>query len=570
MGISAAMNVGLTALNAAQTALETVGNNIANANTPGYSRENAILAAAPAQTTGFKLGTGVQVQSIQRVYSAAVNAQVWSATSDAQSASVQNQSLSQIESLYADTSSTDLTSSLTNFFNAFSALAATPTNAGQRTIAVSQAQTLASSIVQVRSGLDQLRQQANTSIQTDVAQINQLAGQVAGLNTQIMQAEQGVSGSAPGLEDERDSALQSLSQLIGIRTVTQNDGSVNVLVGNTVLVDGAASRTLKTQTVANGGQSVSQVEYADNSEPLPITGGDLAGQIATRDQWCTGQISSLDTLTQGLISAVNSLTAGGVGTTPQSSLTASQSVLDPTASLNSLQAGLPMSPQSGSFLINVTNNATGQTVSSLITMNVPPGTANLAGAGATTLNSLATQLNGIPNVQAYVNSTNQLVVNGSTPGVSISFSQDTSNTLSSLGLGGLFTGYDSATIGISSANSANPGTLATGLVGQSGDGSIARQIANLANTSLSSLGNVSLLGYQQQAATTLAVNAQNAKSSSAAAAAFLTTATNDQQAISGVNLDEEAVNMIQYQNGYAAAAKFIMTMQQLMQTLIQM
>jgi flagellar hook-associated protein 1 FlgK len=198
---------------------------------------------------------------------------------------------------------------------------------------------------------------------------------------------------------------------------------------------------------------------------------------------------------------------------------------------------------------------------------------NLTGSpGDTTLNSLAAQLNGVANVSSYVSSTNNLVVAGSAPGVSISFSDDTSNTLSSLGLGGLFTGYDSATIGVSASATANPATLATGLLGQSGDGSIAQQIANLANPNqkFTSLGNMSLLDYQNKSATTLAVNAQTAQSSSAAASAFLTTTTNDQQSISGVNLDEEAVNMIQYQNGYAAAAKFIATMQQLMQTLIQM
>lgn len=563
MGITSAMNVGLTALSAAQTALETVGNNIANANTPGYSRESVIQVAAPAQTTGYKLGTGVQINGIQRIYSAAVNEQVWDATSDAQSATVQNQSLAQIESLYGDTSSTDLTTTMTNFFNAFSGLAGAPTNSGKQTIAVSQAQTLAGTISRIRSGLNQVRQQADTSVQTDVAQINQLAGQVAGLNKQIMQVEQGRQGSAPGLEDERDSALQSLSQLIGIRTVTQNDGAVNVMVGNTNLVDGSAARTLTTQTVTSAGLGVSQVIYADNDEPLTITGGDLAGQIATRDQWCTGQISSLDTLTQGLVSAVNTLTAGGVGTSPQTSQTASQAVLDPTAALDTAQAGLHFTPQNGSFLLNVTNDVTGLTTSTQINVNLT------GGPGDTTLNSLAAQLNGVANVTSYVNSTNNLVVAGAAPGVSISFSDDTSNVLPSLGLGGLFTGFDSATIDVSSAAVANPGTLATSLVGQT-DGSIAQQIAALANTSLSSLGNVSLLGYQQQTATTLAVNAQSAKSSSTAASAFLQTATSDQQSISGVSLDEEAVNMIQYQNGYAAAAKFIATMQQLMQQLMQM
>jgi flagellar hook-associated protein 1 FlgK len=564
MGISAAMNVGLTALNAAQTALEMVGNNIANANTPGYSRENAVLAAAPAQSTGYKLGTGVQVQGIQRVYSAAVNAQLWAATSDAQSAKVQNQNLSQIESLYGDTSSTDLTTTMTKIFNAFSALAGEPTNAGQQTIVVSQAQALAGTIVQIRTGLDQVRQQADTAARTDVAQINQLASTVAGLNTQIMETEQGQTGSAPGLEDERDSAIASLSQLIGIRTVTQNDGSVNVIVGNSVLVDGSTARSLTTQTVNNNGLGVAQVEFADNNEPLTITGGDLGGQMATRDQWCTGQIASLDTLTQGLISAVNALTAGGVGATPQTSLTGSAAALDPTAALDTAQAGLNFTPQNGSFLVNVTNNATGQTTPQQINVVLN------GGPGDDTLQSLAAKLNAVPNVQSYVDSTNHLVVKGANSGVSISFSDDTSNVLPALGLGGLFTGYDSETIGVSPATSANPGTLATSAIGASSNGAVARQIANLASTSLSSLGNVSLLGYQQQAATTLAVNAQNAKSSSDAASAFLSSATNDQQAISGVNLDEEAVNMIQYQNGYAAAAKFIATMQQVMQQLLQM
>jgi flagellar hook-associated protein 1 FlgK len=563
MGIYSALSVGQTALSAAQTALEVVGNNIANANTPNYSRQEVSLIPAPSVHAGLNIGTGVKVQAITRIYDAAVEARLRSAMSDSQSQQTQSQALGQIESLFGDTSATDLSSTLTNFFNSFSALATDPSaDSTARETVVQAAQQVVSQIQNLRSGLNQQRVAIDGDIQSNMQEVNRLSTAVANLNQQIMTTEQGQTGSAPGLEDERDGDLQALAKLINIRTVTQNNGSVNVIVGNQMLVDGTQSRQLTTKIVQDRGQNVSEVQFADNSEPLALTSGTLQGEVYSRDQWIGQQIDSLDTLTQNLIFQVNSLQAGGTGTTQPNEICSDAAVVDPTAALSSPAAGLHNLPVNGSFMIHVTNNQTGQVETTLLAVD-------LDGLGADdSLNSLAAKLNTVPDVSATVDAAGHLVIQGTSSDISLSFEQDSSHVLAALGLNGLFTGYDSSTIGLSQQVVDDPGLLAAGLT--SGPGDNATALANLAAASLPALGNMGILDYQQQTASKLASNTAAVGSASTAADNFQSSMSDEQQTVSGVSLDEEATNLIRYQNLYTAAAKFMSTMSDMLDVLMKM
>ena len=569
MGIYSALSIGNTALLASQKALEVIGNNIANAATPNYSRQDAIMVPNRAVGSGIKLGTGVKVQSVIRRYDAAVESRLRHATADARSLDLQRQALGRIEGLFGETTGQDLSTSLTNFFNSLSDLATDPQDMGVRTIAVEQTKGLVRQISRLRDGMDDLRVEIDGAVQTTVDEINRLSQQVADLNVQVILAEEGQLESAPGLRDQRDATLRELAGLVDIRCIEQNSGMVNVIIGNQILVDGRYTRTLGYETVQSQGVGVSEVRFTDNNELVSLTGGELQGYIYARDTGIGQQVSSLDTLVRSLIFEVNKIHAEGTGTTQPQIVRSGLTVSDKTADLNSPAAGLENTPVNGSFLLHLTNANSGMTET--LTVDI-----DLDGQGADdSLEDVVNRINALAaaqvpalNVSASIDTTNHLVVQGTSPEMRVSFSDDTSHLLASLGMNSLLSGYDSRTIGLSAEVQNDPGLLAVSLSGDAGDNANALRLAGLADTDLTSLGGVTLLEYHMQSATRLAVNTAASASASTTANAFLSTISDDREAISGVNLDEEAVKLIRFQKLYVASAKFMSTMSDLLDQLL--
>jgi flagellar hook-associated protein 1 len=570
MGIYSALSIGNTALLASQKALEVVGNNIANAATPNYSRQDVILVPGQAVGSGIKVGTGVQVQSVIRRYDAAVESRLRHATADARSLYLQKQALDRVESLFGEMTDYDLSTSLVNFFNSFSDLATDPQDMGVRTIAVEQANALVHQIHRLRDGMDDLRVEIDGAVQTTVDEINRLSQQVADLNVQVILSEEGRLDSAPSLRDQRDATLRKLSGLVDIRCIEQNSGVVNVIVGNQILVDGRYARTLGYETVENQGVGVSEIRFTDNNELVSLTGGELQGYIYARDTWIGQQVSSLDTLARSLIFEVNKIHAEGTGTTLPQIVRSGLVVSDKTANLNSLAAGFENTPVNGSFLLHLTNINSGMTET--LTVDV-----DLDGLGADdSLEDVVNRINTLAglqvpplNVIASIDTTNHLVIQGTSAEMRVSFSDDTSDLLACLGMNSLLSGYDSLTIGVSADVQSNPGLLAVSLSGDAGDNANALRLAGLADTSLTALGSVTLLEYHKQAATRLAVNTAASTSASTTANIFLSAISDEREAISGVNLDEEAVKLIRYQKLYTAAAKYMSTMSELLDQLLE-
>ena len=188
---------------------------------------------------------------------------------------------------------------------------------------------------------------------------------------------------------------------------------------------------------------------------------------------------------------------------------------------------------------------------------------------ATRINTLAAlEVPPLP-VAASVDSTGHLVVAGTSAEMRISFSDDSSRLLAVLGMNPLFTGYDSLTIGLSDDLVDNPSLLAAGRSGTVGDNANALRLAGLADEPVDGLNGRTLLDYHNQAVTRMAVNTAAARSACSAANAFMATMNDEREAISGVNLDEEAVSLIRYQKMYSAAARFMSVMADLMDTLLE-
>lgn len=570
MGIYSALSIGNTALNASQKALEIVGNNIANATTPNYSRQEVILVPGPAVGTTLKVGTGVRVGNILRRFDAAVESRLRQAIADNQSQAIQEQTLARVEGLYAETTDFDLSTSLSDFFNSFNDLANNPQDQGVRTVVIERTRALVTQITRMRQGMDGLRAELNSTVQVTVDDINRLSGEIAGLNQQVILAEQGKIDSAPSMRDERDAKLRELAALVNIRVVEQSSGAVNVIIGNQILVDGRYSRELACTTVEDRNIGVSEVRFEDNNELVALTGGALQGYTTSRDNWIGQQIDSLDTLTRSLIFEVNRLHVEGTGTTLPHSVRSDRYVLDTTATLNSAAAGLPNTPVNGSFLLHVTNSTSGLTET--LTVNV-----DLDGVGADdSLQDVVDKINTLAgleapplNVQASIDTTGHLVIAGTSAEIQVSFSDDSSMLLASVGMNSLFTGYDSVTIGLSEAVSDDPRLLAAGLSSASGDNANALRLANLVDVEVADLGGSTIQDYHTQAATRLAVNTAGASSASTSAETFMSAMSDERESISGVNLDEEAINLVRYQKMYTAAAKFMSIMVDLMDKLME-
>ena len=562
MSLFGALNIGRSALAAQQAALQVTGNNIANAGNADYSREVATLTPSADQQLGpgIYIGTGVNLADIQRQVDAALTARLNSSASDNQAATTSQQYLSQVESSFSALGTRNISTSLSTFFTDWSNLASNPQDAGARQTVLVDGASLASSFTNQRTQLGGVQSNVQTQLANDAQTANTLAQQVADLNAQIVTRQGGAAGGDNSLQDQRDAVLKKLSGLVNIQTVDQGDGSVNVYVGSEPLViAGKSSGISSKQQIVNGSTQTS-LTFTNNGGPLNATSGELAALVGLQTQ-IAGVGAQVDTLAHDLIATVNNIHASGQGTEGFSTVTATNSVTDPTAALNSAAAGLKFPPTNGSFVVHVTDKATGVSTSTLVNVS-------LTGAPTdTTLNSLAASLNGIGGVSATL-SNGQLKISATSSGSTISFSQDSSNTLAGLGINTFFSGSDSSNISVNSALAANPNLIAAAKNGNAGDNQSALAIAALNTTKLTTLGGTSLQDNYQAIINDVAGQVSAANTNAQATSAVLQTLTTQQQALSGVSLDEESINMLQQQRAYQGAAVFLTTVNNMMTSLL--
>ena len=225
------LSIGSSALDAAYTALRTTGNNIANVNTPGYSREITSFVPQIQTNSGSNyIGTGVAVADVSRVYSDFLAAQTNLAQGQASSADTMAQLTSQINGLFANASS-GLGSAIDNFFTQVQNLSAQPGSAATRQTVLSSAQQMASQFNDVQSQLQLMGQGADAQIGQQISTVNSTVAQIANLNSQISLAS--ASGATPNsLLDQRNQDILTLNQSIGVTTSTQSDGSINIYLAN--------------------------------------------------------------------------------------------------------------------------------------------------------------------------------------------------------------------------------------------------------------------------------------------------------------------------------------------------
>ena len=211
--MSSILNIGQSALAAAQIGMQVTSNNIANASTPGYNRETIVQTEAGGQNLGNGfIGAGATVQTVQRVYNSFLVATQNSAQASYSSLNTNYTQTSQIDNMFASTT-TGLSPAIQGFFNAVQTATSDPSDSSARESILTSAQSLASEFQTTSQQLQQINTGVNTQIQTTVASINNYAAQIASLNQSIQNAEAGNAGQQPNdLLDERDEAVANLSQ----------------------------------------------------------------------------------------------------------------------------------------------------------------------------------------------------------------------------------------------------------------------------------------------------------------------------------------------------------------------
>ena len=311
-GLNVSLLTGTQALEAAQAALQASSNNIANANTPGYTREVAQLTENPENLVGGTVtGGGVNVESIQSVRDKLLNLQIQQQTSLQSSADAQSSSLQALQPLFSSTGA-DLASTLSAFSSSLGQLSATPSNSAVQQSVVAAGENLANSFNSVATGLQSAQSAADQQVTQTVAQINSLAGQIAQLNSQLTPSVMSQQNGGT-IQDQRDQLVHQLSTLTGISIAQSSDGEVITTANGSPLVMGSQSFSLQTTTGADGYQQV--LDTNGNNITASIQGGQLGGAIQMRDQVIPGFLSSLNDLASQFAASVNSAQASGYDST---------------------------------------------------------------------------------------------------------------------------------------------------------------------------------------------------------------------------------------------------------------
>jgi len=625
------LSTGVSGLLAFQRALDTTSHNIANASTPGYSRQLVTLATQGADQAGNGwVGRGVQVTTIQRAFDSTLSDQVRTATASYQQFDTFAGFAARIDNLFSD-SSTGLSNTLQQFMNAAQTVADSPTSTAARQVLLSQAQSLATRLKGYNTSLDTLAGQVGTQLSSEAASVSSLSQSIADLNRQIVRAQGGNQQPPNDLLDQRDHLIDQLSQQIGVRTVVQDDGSVNVYIGSgQALVTGSTAATLST-TPDSFDSTLQHLSLQQNGVGVDVTslisGGTIGGLLQFRstmldgarnalgrvavavgtlfnDQHASGldlngqfggqffSIGDVRTLpsTSNAGSAAVSVTRGDIAglttanyklqydgsawsltrmdTGASVALSGSGTAADPFVA-DGLQIVVAGSAQAGDrFQIQPTSQAvSGFGVLISDPAKIAAAAPLVTSASATNTGSEAISDASVTSQATWVRGTYTLAFD-STGGWNIT---DSSNA--TVASGSSYTAGSAITFnGMSVSLSGTPASgdsftiNATGNV--PGDNRNALALAGVLGQGVLSGGSTSIQSAVGQFISGIGVQTNQAQYGRDAQQVVKDDATSQFDNISGVNLDEEAANMVRYQQAYQAAAKVISMANTLFQTLL--
>lgn len=630
------LNIGTSALLSLQQAINTTGHNIANVNTEGYSRQRVDLdTLLPQLSGGNYIGSGVTVDSIERIYDQFLVSEV----RDRSSTLSGNQTLydltARIDSLLGSSSS-GLAPALSEFFGALQDVSNNPSSLPERQVLLGQAEMLADRFHYLNDSLRSLGEEVNARIESSIGEINGLAADIAGLNQQIVEATARSGGNPPNdLLDTRDQKINQLAELVGVTTVTQSDGSVNVMIGNgQALVVGTQYESFETFNNPYDSTQIMVGITGPGGNLSDITrflsGGDLGAALDFRTQVLNPAINQLGLVAVGLSETFNQqhalgldlygdlggeffadLTSAVVSSNPQNAgaATVAATIDDVAAltgddyrlrydgaqwSLSNLSTGATQTG-AGPFVVDgLTVDITGVAASGDTYLIQPTrlaasqfevklarpedfaaasplrGQSQLANLGSADIEGLSvTDTTGLPLAGPVTLTFNPDALGVGVPGFDVTgiaggplaYDPATDSTGKSFSLGGFeftITGQPQAGDDLVIENNTNG----------SGDNTNALALVSLQNDRQLLGGKASYQESYASLVADVAVRTRKAESAMNTEQALYDQAVSARDSVSGVNLDEEAANLIRYQQAYQAAAQVIAVADQLFQTLL--
>jgi len=493
------LNIVVRGLAAQQVSLDTVGHNVSNANTTGYSRQNVNLTTTITQSVfgargENQIGTGVNIESIIRARDTFIDKQMWKESASLGYGQKATDTLGRIEGVFSEPSDTGIQTAMDKFWTAWQTLATNASDDGTRTAVRQRGVELVDAIQHAAQQLSDMVEDTNSVIDITVNNLNQLSSQVYDLNRQIVTIEAGGMDHANDLRDRRDVLVDQMAKLTSINVTQDKYGNYNIMSTGVPLVDGVGYQKLETTTTkdADYGFNVRNVVVAGSEQPLSFANGELRGLLEMRDSVADvnsydgikGYIKKLDKMSQFLLQDFNAVHKAGVGT----------------------------------------------------------GVDNATGLNFTGINFFGTT--GID----YNNST-----------------QFTPSAISMGWISELKVNQDLFDSGNGLSKIAAKTTAAQG--NASGDNAV-----NLANSmkidTTTTLGGATLDSFYNSVIGALGVQTQSATSLTANQTTLVSQITNWRESVSGVNIDEEMTNMIRFQKGYAAAARVLTSMDEMLDKLI--
>ncbi len=567
MSIFGAIQKGSNALQVAELGLHVVGNNIANAGTPGYIRQELIQTSGPATRIGGTiLGSGVKAVGVQQKIDEFLADRMRQVKAELESSSRQGDLFGKLESILGEMNNNDLSSKMNDFSASIQDLLNQPGNEALRRLVIERGSTLSGNIRSVAEQLNGFGTELNAETDQTVNEINRLTERIAQLNTRIVELEGGKdskTSDAVGLRDERLQVLDELSSYVGIRAVEQESGSVSVFVGGEYLVADGIQRELKVALrVQEDGTNYPEVRLADTDFPLEVSAGRLHGIYLAREQGINGTISRLDQFARDLISQFNLIHSQGQGTKGFSQVTSQNTTDDPTGALD--LAGYWGEVKNGEFQVQVYDLETGATKTSTIRV------ALSGGSDDSSLEDIRQQLDDISGLSATISNDGRLQISADSHKLQFSFQNDSSQFLSAAGINTFFVGDSASTIKVNSVVANDPRMLAASSTGIGNGTDNALQLAQAFETPLASLNGRSLKeSYEDMIVRiTQEVSLQSGKTDGLTN--FYQTLESQHLATTGVNMDEEAVKMLFYQKVFQANGKLIQTANEMLDVLVQL
>ena len=623
---------GVSRLVAFQRALDTTSHNIANANTPGYSRQQVEFVTNPAEPLGGGwLGTGVNTSTVRRLYDQALAVQAQSASSGFQQLDTMATYASKLDNLFSD-SSTGLSATLQGFMNAVQGVADAPNDIAARQVLLSQAQTLTDRLKGYTSSLNATDTQVASQLGSEAATVSTLAGSIASLNKQIVSAL-GINQQPPNdLLDQRDQLISQLATHVNVTTVAQSDGAINVFIGtgqSLVMNGNASSMSLGADQFGVTGQRLLLKTGASVTDVTDsISGGNMGGLLQFRSQMLQPARNVLGQVATALASQVNGQQAagldlqgqvggpmfniGGVTTVPSTlntgGATASVTRSNPSAITSAdyqllyngtawtmtrsdtganvplTGAGTNASPLTGDGLSIVIGGSAPNagdrflvqpTASAVSGLSVAITQPEKVAAAAQLLTSAASGNTGSGTIDAGT------VTNTGTWGrgnYTLSFTPDTAHWKITDANGATVTtgsytagqaiAFNGMQVTVSGAPALNDSFLIKDNAGGTGDNRNALAMASLLGKPWMSSGTASLSDTVGRMIGDIGVQTSQAQSGRDAQKVVLQDATSAYSNLSGVNLDEEAANLVKFQQAYQAAAKVIAVSNSLFQSLL--